>query len=632
LPPEPADAPGVAHLSRHSRPVVAGSRRGRETAVYQAAFADADISAVANGVLGQTLNLPFAIDPGVTGKLSFKTDRPLTREGLLRAFEAALALDEVAMVRRDAGFFLTPRAKAKTAAQIRRVASSHATVEPGFQLLSVPVAFANPTDVAKAVEAAGGADLVVHADDQTGVLVLAGSSGELTEALKTVALFDRSGLAAGRSRTVELRRASPVSVAADLTTVLHATGVSGVNVAPLTRLDAILITARSEEVLSEAAAWAERLDVPSHEESYTLWVYHPQNIPAESLGATLSQILSEGGGEAHSDAAPAENAALSAPPNAPPLPPPSEMSGGRSGGASSGVKISVNKDTNTLVVMAPQSRWTVIKGMLDQLDTPAAQVLIEASVLEVTLGREFKTGVEWTFVGAGGALTITNSQDPQGVVAPQFPGLGISYFDNSVKAVINALASKTHVQVVSAPKLIALDNQPATLDVGDQVPITNQTAQSVGAPGAPIVANTDYKDTGIILKIKPRVNGPDTVTLDFSQEVSSVVPTTSSTINSPTIQQRRFQTQMKLHDGQTVAIGGLISMGRTYDDQGVPLLKDIPAFGRLFKSADNNNTRTEIIVLINAHIIRSREEAQQATDRLEPEMPGLQSHGMLPPK
>jgi general secretion pathway protein D len=603
---------------RHRRPAVSGR-------AYSIALSDADIPAVANEVLGQDLKIPFLIDPGVSGKVSLRLARPLSGEALLEAFEAALALDDVAMVRGPGGVALMPKAKARTQAPLRRLRSADEPLGAGFQIVAAPLAYASAADVGKAVEAAGGTGVVVKADDQSGAIILAGSSGELRAALQVVRLMDRSRLSAGQTRTLQLRSAPPAAVAAELDGLLRASGVSGVSLVPIDRLDQLVISAHSPDALAEAVAWAARLDSPSHEEKTSLWIYHPQNLSADDLAQALNQLLSgaEPGGRS-----PDAGASIAPPPPGalPPVPRGGDATSAFASGAGERLgdpelRVSVEKGANTLMVMAPESRWAPLRAMLEQIDRPPPQILIEATVLEVTLGREFKTGVDWSVIGANGKLTVTNTQDKTGAVLPKFPGFSVFYLSNTAKAAIDALASKTRVDVVSAPKLVAVDNQTATLQVGDQVPIVNQTTQSISAPGAPLVENTEYRDTGIILKIRPRINGPESVLVDFSQEVSSVEPTTSSTINSPTIQQRRFESQMALKEGETVAVGGLISSDRSRNDQGIPFLKDIKGLGLLFKAQDDQNSRTEIIVLMTAHILHDRDEATQALDRLKQRMP-----------
>ena len=187
---------------------------------------------------------------------------------------------------------------------------------------------------------------------------------------------------------------------------------------------------------------------------------------------------------------------------------------------------------------------------------------------------------------------------------------------SSAAAVLNTLQSKTSVRVLSAPKLIVLNNQTATLQVGDQVPIVIQQAQSVAAPGAPIVNTIELRDTGVILKVTPRVNDSGTITLDITQEVSDVAETTSSGINSPTIQQRRLATTVSTRTGQMIALGGLIRDRVSRTRAGIPVLSQIPVIGALFGTRVNTGARTELIILLTPTIIRSPDEVRGIVDAL----------------
>jgi general secretion pathway protein D len=193
---------------------------------------------------------------------------------------------------------------------------------------------------------------------------------------------------------------------------------------------------------------------------------------------------------------------------------------------------------------------------LDKLDQPVAQVLIEATLAEVTLSNDLRYGVN--FRAFSGDATFANSGSGSGAPASIFPGFSVSVLGSTAQAVLNTLQSRTNVRVLSAPKLMVLNNQTATLQVGDQVPIIVQQAQSVAAPGAPIVNTVELRDTGVILKVTPRVNDSGTIILDIAQEVSDVSQTTSSGINSPTIQQRRIASTVATRSGQMIALGGLI--------------------------------------------------------------------------
>jgi general secretion pathway protein D len=190
--------------------------------------------------------------------------------------------------------------------------------------------------------------------------------------------------------------------------------------------------------------------------------------------------------------------------------------------------------------------------------------------------------------------------------------------------IIDALARVTRIDVVSAPKLLVLNNQTATLQVGDEVPVATQSAVSVISPGAPVVNSIEFRDTGVILKVTPRVNGNGEVLLDISQEVSSVVKTTTSDLDSPTIHQRRIVSSVAVRSGDTIALGGLISDNRTATNSGIPLLKDVPYLGNLFKTTDITGDRTELLVFITPRVSQDNADNRRITEELRREMKLLQ--------
>src|SRR6185437_7578275 len=164
------------------------------------------------------------------------------------------------------------------------------------------------------------------------------------------------------------------------------------------------------------------------------------------------------------------------------------------------------------------------------------------------------------------------------------PGFNYVLNTGSARAILSSLSQITHVNVVSSPQLLVLDHQTAALQVGDQIPILTQSAVSVVTTGAPVVNSIEYRSTGVVLLITPRVNSSGLITLDIDQEVSDVKSTTSSTIDSPTITQRRIVSSVVVQDGQTVALGGLIQDTDTRGRQGIPGLEDIPILGFLFSN------------------------------------------------
>ena len=178
--------------------------------------------------------------------------------------------------------------------------------------------------------------------------------------------------------------------------------------------------------------------------------------------------------------------------------------------------------------------------------------------------------------------------------------------------------------MVSSPQLMVLDNQKARLQVGDQVPIATQSAVSVSDPNAPIVNSIEFRDTGVILSVTPRVNAGGLVTLEVTQEVSDVTATTTSDLNSPTIQQRSIESTVAVQSGDTIALGGLIQDRNEDNVSGLPLLSELPILGNLFKTTNKTKKRTELLVLITPRVVRDRREGQSVTEELRKRMTGLE--------
>jgi general secretion pathway protein D len=608
---------------------------------YTFAFQNADVGQVAEEILGRTLGVAYAVDPEVTGKISFRIEQRLTRAQLLEAFEAALAANGVVLVRNGESVTLIPRAKAKSAAGLRTASEGGGLA--GYEVVAVPLSYATPSEVAKALQSMGRSDLVVYTDDKLGLIVLGGSERELDSARQTLKVLDQSSLQDSKIRWFDLTQAPAETVGEELDKILEGAGATGVRIVALKRLNGVLAFGHTPEALDQVGRWIEKLDVPGKDETPQLWVYHPLNITADALAGTLNAVL-YGVAQSSAPAAPSQplgfaisstgSAGGAAPTaeTAPAAAPPASSGAGAApasfSSSADNVRIGVNRESNTMVITAPPSRWVQIKRILDEIDRSPGQVLIEASVLEVTLTNELSAGVNWSFVASNGKLTIVNSNNKTATIAPSFPGLGVTYLDNNIQAAVDALKAVTTVEVVSAPKLVTLDNHIARLQVGDQVPVSIQSSQGTANSNAPLITTTEYRDTGVILNVTPRIAGPDQVVLDVDQEVSNVARTTSSGIDSPTIEQRRIQGTLALTDGQTMALGGMISSTRSLSDSGVPWIKDIPLLGHAFKSTDDNGDRKELIVLITARIMKDASTSEKVMKDLMGDMKEIESRGL----
>jgi general secretion pathway protein D len=313
------------------------------------------------------------------------------------------------------------------------------------------------------------------------------------------------------------------------------------------------------------------------------------------------------------------------------LPPPvgvddrSSLMGGTGKAGSQATKIVADEKNNALIIRARPAEYRKIEGALKKLDILPQQVLIEATIAEVTLNDNLNYGLQWFFKKNGMHATLSTAAS--GALSSAFPGFSAVFGSSSAQAVLNALSDVTSVNIVSAPHLMVLDHQTAVLQVGDEVPIVSQQAVSTVTTGAPVVNSVQYLNTGVIMKVTPRVNANGVATLEIDQEVSTPTSTTSSQIDSPTISQRRIKTVVTVPNGQTLALGGMIQEQKNKDKSGLPIISDIPILGALASNTNRGLKRTELLVLLTPTIVHDADEARDVTDELEQRM-----HSMVPIK
>ncbi len=273
---------------------------------------------------------------------------------------------------------------------------------------------------------------------------------------------------------------------------------------------------------------------------------------------------------------------------------------------------------NAILVYTTAKEWDRIEKILQRLDVVATQVLIEAAIAEVTLTDELKFGLRWALEKGPSQFRLSDATS--GAVSSVFPGFSYVFATASIDVALNAVAGITDLRVVSAPSLMVADNRTAKLQVGDQVPIVTQTAQSVTNPDAPVVNAITLKDTGVILSVTPRVADSGRVTLEIEQEVSAVAKTTSSGIDSPTIQQRKVKTTVGVTDGQVLALGGLIQQRENVTRTQVPILGSLPMIGGAFRHKEDKLDKTELLIFIRPRVVRDASEARRVTDEFKAQL------------
>jgi general secretion pathway protein D len=300
------------------------------------------------------------------------------------------------------------------------------------------------------------------------------------------------------------------------------------------------------------------------------------------------------------------------------------------------VRITADVANNSILIYANEEDYRTVERAINQLDRPRLQVAIDVTIAEVTLNDQLDYGVQF-FLDKGAIMNVSQTSVP---ITPSLPGFNVVLGNAlSPRVVINALHQYTDVKILSNPSLVVVDNQPATLEVGDQVPITTGSATVLSANNA-VVNTVDYKNTGIILQVQPRVNSNGTVLLDIEQEISAVVnkltagsaPASTTTNLTPTISVRRVKSELSVANGQTVLLAGLITETQNVAHSGIPILDQIPLLGNAVSSKNNSIARTELILFIRPQIIRGGVDASVVAEELRSKMRGGQLGSLGLPK
>jgi general secretion pathway protein D len=311
------------------------------------------------------------------------------------------------------------------------------------------------------------------------------------------------------------------------------------------------------------------------------------------------------------------------------------------------VRITPDVVNNTLLIYADQANYRIIEATLLQVDQPQLQVAIDATIAEVTLNNDLSYGVQAYLTGQNIGLkpnsgSILNTQATTAPATTIDPTTGLASIAGSVSnafinrafpgfnfligsetqpsLILDALHTVTSVKVLSNPSLVVINNQVATLQVGDVVPVSTGSA-TVLTTSNTVVNTIDYRNTGIILRVSPRINVNGNVRLDIEQEISNVSPTTATSL-TPTVSERKVKSSISVATGQTVLLAGLISEQQNGTRSGLPLLDQIPGLGDAFGHQDNSTARTELIIFIRPQIIRDGSDAHIVAEELRSKLRG----------
>lgn len=643
-------------------------------------FEDAPLADVVSLVLREIAKLDYIVHPPLNGTVTMSTEGQVTADQAVFLLEAALQANGLQMARDARGTYHIGRPEAlKGIVPALRQVVSNAPLPPGYGAIVVPLKYMGAGEMAAILRPLAPPEAIVRVDLVRNLLVLVGTRTQAEGWLDIVNTFDVNllkGMSVGvfplkyittKEVDVALRllnsggassasAPSPAAAAPGAgNTANAATASSGtalgasfplygaLRVIPIDRINSVMVVTPRAAYLDEARRWIEKMDQPGgNSPEAQLFVYAVQNGNAKHLATVLNGLFGSTTPAAtsttNSNVAPGLKTSTTsstgfgmAAAGSTTTPAAGALTGSSSATQGSGVtsfaltssiRVMADEINNAVLVYSTRGEYEKIAITLKRLDVPPTQVLIEASIIEVSLTDDLQYGLQWIFSdnarGSSGLLGTGVLSTAANAVLGTTPA-GFSYtLRNSagdVRAVLNALADKSLVKVISSPSLMVLDNHTASISVGNQQPIKiGQTVTNIG-----ISDNIQYKDTGVNLAVTPSVNAGNMVTMDIDQSVTDVGAVDAAT-GQRSFLQRQFTSKVAVRSGESLVLGGLIRDNTTTGKSGLPGLQDIPVFGSLFGTTSKKLDRTELLVVITPRVVRTTQDVREISQDLKDRM------------
>jgi general secretion pathway protein D len=610
-------------------------------------FEGESLQAVVKAILGDMLGQNYVIAPGVQGTVTLATPKPVSPAEARSLLEMVLGWNNARMVYSDGRYNIVPADQALAGTVAPRTGSP-ATAR-GFESRVVPLRYVSAAEMEKILKPYARPNAIVTVDSGRNVITVAGTRAELENYLRTIEIFDVDWMSSMSVGVFPLQSGKASQVVQDLERVFGEQSKSPVagmfRFMPLEAANAVLVITPQADYLDDIQQWLERIDGAGT--GVQLFSYELKYLKAKDLADRLADVFGGGGGQSNGTGAPSlmpglnsteiKDSGVDDTGNS------SATVGGDTTGGSTGdtgagmgsgmslspssggngavtlevegskVGVSAVDDTNSLLVRATPQAWKSIKDVIERLDVMPMQVHIEAQVAQVTLSGELKYGVNWYFENALTGLIDAPATAGFRRLAGD-TGLAWAFPGTGSLAVLNALDQVTDVQVLQTPSVVVRNNAEATLNVGSRIPISSVTFNPNGGTGTNgTISQVQYLDTGVILKVRPRVTKDGMVFLDIVQEISQPgsVPDVNGNVR---IDSQKLKTQAAVQSGETVMLAGLIKDGTTRGGSGLPGLSRIPIIGGLFGVQNSGTKREETIILITPTLIRNPQDARNLTD------------------
>lgn len=612
-------------------------------------FDDAEIFEVINA-LSDFLGINYVIDPTVKGKVNIHTSTEIDKGRLLPILETIFDMNNIALVQLGDIYKIMPVKEASK--EILDIYIGKQPPELGSYdrvlLQIVPLEYVASAEMEKIIKPflSKGGELVNY--PKGNLLIIFDTVATVSKILRIISIIDADVFEQMHIRFFKVKNADVNDVAGELEDIFTSYGIEkatekgiGVKFLPIDRISCVLAISPIPGLFEKVEHWLGILDTVDIEAGEKLFIYFVENSKAEDIADVLSKIYGEGkGGDRASKkdrktrtkdtrkttrdkrtttpASSKEKAAGSAP---------SLLEGN--------IKIVTDEPTNAIIVLASPQDWAVIKDTILKLDIIPKQVLIEVLIAEVTLSGDTEFGVEWSLLGGKSSLGGYEGRDKTeidfgitglGEDLTKNLGRGFTYrFDSTrLLAFLVAQAGQNKLNILSSPHILAADNKEARIEVGEEVPIVTSEYVPVDVEQQTSTSRSiEYRSTGVILTVTPRINEKGLVAMDINQEVSEAQPVVAGGIQSPVISNRVAETSLVVQNGQTIVIGGLIKDQSSKTIAGIPILSYIPLVSYLFSDTRSKKQKTELVILITPHVVSNIDEATGLTNELRTKLKNI---------
>jgi type II secretory pathway component GspD/PulD (secretin) len=529
------------------------SRRGQ----FTLNFDDADVYTIIQTIFGEILKVNYVVDPRVKGRVTFRAIAPVPAENVLPLMEVILRLNGIGIVEENSLYRIVPISDiSKEPSPISYGRDAEKIQTTGKALLQVvPIIYIQSSEALKLIAPFASNNAVLVNVPKGNQIIIVDTDANVRRLLKLVEVFDND----------RLKQQKP-----------------------------------------------------------QVFVYQVQNSKAKDIATILQQIFTGGKGSGTMDRAPSASASsktgmetLAAPMQPAPgaavssQPQTSMISTGGETTVADFTKIISDEITNTIIILSTPEDYATIAKSIEQIDIVPRQVIIEGMIASVSLTNNLSLGVanllKGRVSGYDTSIGLNTDKLPAGLATAGFAFLATDAA-GIVKALLTALAADSNAKVLASPHILVSDNRDARIQVGQQVPL--MTSETYGTAGVAPQRNYQYKDIGIILKVKPRINQGGLVSLEISQEISTAEKISLGGSDQLLLNKTEVSTNLVVQDGQTIVIGGLIREDTTKSRSGIPFLYKIPLLGWLFGGWEDDKKRQELIILLTPRVIKNQKEAK----------------------